>query len=166
MSSKDKSILVGIITASHGLKGEVVVKSFTNPALNICQLPLINQDKERFEITSARLNASGRVICKTGGANDRQQADGLKGCQLFCLRADLPQLEDEEFYAEDLKGMKVVDSSLNSLGSIKNILNFGAGDIIEIDFNDGKMELFPFTKEIFPIINDDYVVFEGVNGEI
>lgn len=157
----NKLILVGVIAGSHGLKGEVIVKSFTDPVLNICGLSLVSQDKTSFILTNFRLNSKGRIISKINHAHDRQQADALRGCQLFCVQAALPQLEEEEFYAADLKGIKVLDSLYNEIGKVKNILNFGAGDIIEIDFNDGKLELFPFTKEIFPIIAEDYLVLTG-----
>jgi 16S rRNA processing protein RimM len=67
----------------------------------------------------------------------------------------LPETEDEEFYYEDLVGLKVLlDNSKKEFGVIKNVANHGADYIIEIKLPGGdKTEIFAFTKKAFPEIN-------------
>ena len=159
MSTKDDLILVGIIASSHGVKGLVCIKSFTNPATNIIKMKLVNALKENISLKLVSKNAKGQLICQINNITNRNAAEELRGSQLFCEATSLPQLEEDEFYIEKLKGLTVVDSNLKALGQITGIFNFGAGDIIEVKFLDkDKTELFPFTKQFFPVISEDYVV--------
>ena len=74
------------------------------------------------------------------------------------MRASLPKLEEDEFYIADLNHLPVLNQDHKEIGKIKNILNFGAGDIIEIEFLNQTTELLPFNKKFFPLITKDYVV--------
>jgi 16S rRNA processing protein RimM len=49
--------------------------------------------------------------------------------------------------------MEVVDIDRNIIGTIINLYNYGAGDIVEIEFNNKQKELFPFVDEYFPEID-------------
>jgi 16S rRNA processing protein RimM len=76
------------------------------------------------------------------------------------LRSNLPPITTEdEFYIEDLKGLKVIDLSGNHIANITNIANYGGGDIVEVQFiTSGKIEMLPFTKELFPEITKNHAV--------
>lgn len=160
MTKEKNLILVGVISAAHGIKGDVLVKSYTDPVSNIVKLQLIDKNNNPVKLKMLRVNSKGWVICRPTGCNDRNHAETLKGIELYCHKENLPKLLAEEFYFEDLRGLKVIDQSGQTIGIILNIANYGAGDIIEIKFsNDGREEMFPFTKELFPVIEKDYVVF-------
>lgn len=159
MNHNDKLIFVGVISSAHGIKGDVLVKSFTDPAVNICGLSVIDKEGVSFKLKLIRQNSKGDLICKINDIRNRNEIEKLKGVNLFCLRSDLPESEDDdEFYIEDLKELKILNKDHEILGVIKNILNFGAGDIIEVELQDGTSQLFPFTKEIFTKITKEYVI--------
>ncbi|WP_341793811.1 ribosome maturation factor RimM [Rickettsia endosymbiont of Ceutorhynchus obstrictus] len=159
MTLSQNLILVGVITSSHGVQGNVIIKSFTYPAANIAEMKLVNKSGEDINIKLINQNSQGNLICKFNKISNREEAASLKGYKLFCLREVLPELEEDEFYITDLNNLPVFDQSMKPLGKIKNIFNFGAGDLIEIEFLDKKIELLPFTKIFFPIITKDYVVY-------
>lgn len=167
MKSEEKSILVGLIASAHGIKGEAKIRSYTNPAGNICNLSLFTIDGMQIKLKSIKYNQTkNELICKLNSIDNRTDIEMLCGKRLFCLRSDLPELiDDDEFYIEDLKNLPVMDQQNQLIGSIKDVCNFGAGDLIEvglINHNDEKTtiksEFFPFTKEFFPIITREYVV--------
>ena len=88
------------------------------------------------------------------GINDRNQSEELKGTELYITRDSLPELDEENFYINDLLGMSVQNSSGEILGVVENFYNFGAGDIIEIKCDgDKKLKCYSFTKKLFPIID-------------
>lgn len=153
-------ILVGKVLAPHGVKGLVVIKSFTESITNILQLPLVDKNNNRQTIKLISQNSKGNLICKLNEISDRDAAEIAKGLQLFCSRTDLSKPDEDEFYIEDLKGIKLVNKHLQPIGLITGVFNFGAGDIIEIRFNDNSSELLAFTKECFPIINKEYAVLD------
>ena len=168
MTKEKNLILVGVISAAHGIKGDVLVKSYTVPVSNIVKLRLIDKNNNPVKLKMLRVNSKDLVICsRPTGCNDRNHAETLKGIELYCHKENLPKFLAEEFYFEDLRGLKVIDQSGQTLGIILNIANYGAGDIIEIKFsNDGREEMFPFTKELFPVIEKDYVVFASSDFRI
>lgn len=157
MFAQEKLMVMGIILSAQGLKGNIIVKSFTYPALNIMNMRLVNQQRQTIILKLIKQNSKSNLICKFNEINNRTDAEKLKGLKIFSCRSDLPLLEPNEFYIEDLRGLTVVDHTLLPLGKVVNTLNFGAGDIIEIEFLNNKIECFPFTKVFFPTITSQYI---------
>lgn len=160
MDITHKLILVGVISSAHGIKGDVVVKSFTNPVENICALLLTTEQKDDITLRCITIKPNGDLICRLKDVKTRTDAERLRGVKLFTLRANLPEPKEDEFYIEDLKGLSVVNANLERLGIVNAVFNFGASDVIEVKFNDGRVESFPFTKKLFPIITEGYMVLE------
>ena len=169
MATKDKLIFLGVISAAHGIKGEVLIKTFNSNPEKLTELELVDCDHNPVKLNFVRIypkggrkgGQKGGIIAKPEGCNTRSQAEQLAKTKLYCQRDALPSADQDEFYVSDLEGMRVVDMDKNPVGSIVAVHNFGAGDILEIEFTDSskKSEMFPFTKEIFPEITDDHVVF-------
>jgi len=158
MTKQEKLILVGVISSANGIRGDVIVKSYTNPIENIMQLNVTDKNSSPVDLKLIRTNTKERLICSLPNCTDRTQAEAIKGTKLYCTRADLPEPDEEEFYFEDLKQMKVLNESGEEIGIVSNVGNFGAGDIIEVKFNDDQSEeMFPFTEEAFPKIENGYV---------
>ncbi|AFE52788.1 16S rRNA-processing protein RimM [Rickettsia prowazekii str. GvV257] len=158
MNSLKNLILIGVIKSCHGIQGHVILKSFTEPSTKILERTLVNESGANIRIKLISQNAKGELICTFNDIVTRNEAENLKGYKIFCLRTSLPKLEEDEFYIADLNHLQILDQSNKEIGKIKNILNFGAGDIIEIEFLDKTTELLPFNKEFFPIITKDYVI--------
>jgi 16S rRNA processing protein RimM len=156
----NKLIMVGVISSAHGILGQVVVKSFTQPPENIVNLPVFDQDQNAIKLKMMRLQPNGNLICKLENCYTRTEAETLIKKSLYCFRSSLPEiLEEDEFYIEDLQGLKVIDPQGNHIGNITNVANYGGGDIIEVQFiNNEKSEMLPFTKELFPEITKHHVV--------
>lgn len=159
-NADDKLIMVGVISSAHGTVGQIVVKSFTEPSRNIINLSILDWDLNPIKLKIIKVKSNGDLICKLENCNSRTEAENLAKKPLYCLRSSLPEIsEEDEFYIEDLKGLKVLDPQGNHIGNITNVANYGGGDIIEVQFiNSKKLEMFPFTKELFPEITKHYVV--------
>lgn len=162
MNFSENLILVGVIKSCHGIKGHVILKSFTDPTIKIIEKELVNESGEKVSIIPIKQNNKGELICRFNDVNTREEAEGLKGYKIFCLRSNLPELLEDEFYIADLQNLSVLNQDNNKIGKIKNIFNFGAGDIIEVEFLDRVTELLPFNKDFFPVITKDYVVLNYV----
>lgn len=147
-------ILLGVIGAPHGVKGEVRIKAFTGDPLAIAGYgPLTDAKGRRFEIAEAR-TAKEVVIARLKGVTSREAAESLNGVQLFVAREKLPPPDDEdEFLQADLIGCRVVDAAGAMLGTVTSIGNYGAGDLLDIATPDGRTVLLPFTKAFVPKID-------------
>ncbi|MGB7287304.1 MAG: ribosome maturation factor RimM [Salaquimonas sp.] len=142
------------IGAAHGIKGEVRVKSFTDDPLAFGDYGKLHDNQGRkYQVINARVSKTV-VVTRFKSVDTREKAEALNGIELFVDRSILPETEDEdEFYMSDLVGLEAVSPDGEKLGVVKEVYDFGAGDILEIKLENGPLEMFPFTKAIFPQID-------------
>jgi 16S rRNA processing protein RimM len=149
-------ILVGRFGAPHGVGGEVRLYSFTDdPGAIASYRPLLDESGRReFSILRLRPIKHNIFVAKIEGVDDRGRAGALVNSLIYVPRASFPQAGSEEFYYRDLIGLSVITEAGEELGSVANVLNFGAGDIMEIaPARGGEALLLPFTKEVFPRVD-------------
>ena len=148
-------ICVGAIGGAYGVRGEVRVKSFCAVAEDIeTYSPLTSDDgKQTFHLALIRPAKNG-FVARIAEVASKEDADALKGTQLFADRARLPSLPDDEYYHADLIGLQVLDAGGTVLGKVKSVLDHGAGDLLEIK-RPGSSEtvLLPFSLAAVPTVD-------------
>lgn len=154
MTDPDR-ICVGAIAGAFGVAGEVRLKSYCAEPTAIADYgPLYTEDGARsFRITLTRPVAGG-LGARVQGVKTKEEADALRGTQLYADRARLPHLPDDEFYHADLIGLAVQDTGGVALGTVQAVHNHGAGDILEISGPGLKSALMvPFTLVAVPTVD-------------
>lgn len=152
MSAMDR-IVLGRIGAAHGIKGEVRLKSFTEPIEAITDYGMLESpDGDRFEFETVRA-VKGVLIVRFAGVTDRNAAEALNGIDLTIGRDRLPATDDDEFYHSDLIGLEAVDERGRVYGTVVAVQDFGAGDLLEIAPPRGNGAYLPFTRETVPAID-------------
>ncbi|QBR72738.1 16S rRNA processing protein RimM [Beijerinckiaceae bacterium] len=152
---KDR-ILVGRFGAPHGVGGELRLNSFTGvPRAIASYKPLLDATGTRqFSIAALRPLKDGLFVARIAGVNDREGAKALTNVELYVPRQCLPTVEEEEFYLADLIGLSAMNETGEPIGKVVQVVNFGAGDILEIARADGgETLLLPFTKAIVPHVD-------------
>jgi len=121
---------------------------------------LHTRDGRKLVITAFRPGKEGEAVIAFEGVRDRNQAEALKGTELFVDRAALPQTDEDEFYHADLIGLEVRDSEGRVLGKVNALHNFGASDVLEFTRPDGDTVHIAFTKETVPVLNiaDGFII--------
>jgi len=154
MSKLQKPVLMAVIGSAHGTTGEVRVKTFTGDPLALGRYGLLyDQAGRAYGIKSLRLHKTV-VVVRFDGVDTRSAAEALNGTQLFVDRSQLPDdLDDDEFYQEDLIGFKVCTADGDEMGHIRAFFNFGGGDLVELALTGGKNQLIPFSKAAVPEID-------------
>ncbi|HEX2652673.1 MAG TPA: ribosome maturation factor RimM [Xanthobacteraceae bacterium] len=155
--AKDRDqVLVARIGAPHGVRGEVRLWTFTvDPMAILGYGVLCSQDgTQRFEIEAVR-PGKGFLVARLKNVSDRNAAERLTNLDLYVPRDRLPPSDDEEaFYQADLIGLGVDDLGGHRLGTVIAVHNFGAGDLLDVQFDTGGPSvLVPFTKAIVPLID-------------
>src|SRR5882762_1653622 len=99
MAKLQNPVLMAVIGAAHGIKGELRVKTFTGDPLALDGYsPLFSKDGRRFEVMEIRPQGTV-VVVRFKGVGDRNAAEALSGTELFVDRAALSaDLDAEEFY--------------------------------------------------------------------
>jgi len=155
MIDPNRLILLGEIGAAHGIRGEVSIRTFTeNPADIAVYGPLSDKaGKRTFTIAGLRITPK-TVIARFKGVEDRTAAEKLRNIGLYVKRGSLPELEPGAYYHEDLAGLTVVDASGAEVGSVLGVVNYGAGDLVEIARpQERETLLLPFTNAAVPLVD-------------
>lgn len=153
MTKAAHPVQLGIVGAPHGVKGEARVKSFTADPLAIGDYgPLALDDGRTLRFLALRRQGD-MLVARFDGVTTREQAAALTNKALFVDRALLPATDEEEFYHADLVGLEARDLAGGVIGRISGVQDFGAGDILEIRFADGRNAFVPFSKAAVPAVD-------------
>ena len=148
-------VCVGAIGGAFGVRGEVRLKSFcAQPEAIAAYAPLFTEDGSRsFTLRITRSIPNG-FAARLSGIATREEADALRGTELFADRDRLPALPDDEFYHADLIGLCVVDTGGNPLGTVRAVFDHGAGDFLEVHAPGRRAPLLlPFTRAVVPTVD-------------
>jgi 16S rRNA processing protein RimM len=112
-------------------------------------------DGRTLEIIEGRPVKDDMLVVRFAGLADREAVRSLTGQNLIVDRANLPETEDEdEFYHADLIGLRAEDAAGTVHGTIVEIHNHGAGDLLLIALNGTRATaLLPFTREAVPKVD-------------
>ena len=141
---------VGIITGTHGLKGEVKVFPTTNDKERFLDLEdvLLDTGKELLELKVEYCKFFKKfVFVKFEGLDDINEVEQYKRCPLLVTRENAVELEEDEYFVADLLGMTIVDDSGVTIGKLENVIETGANDVYEVLTEDGGRILLPAIKE-------------------
>jgi 16S rRNA processing protein RimM len=148
-------ICVGSIAGAFGVRGEVRLKSFTaDPTAIADYAPLTTLDGSRdFDVVLTGAVKNG-LTARMSGVVTKEDADMLRGTELYVPRDRLPSLPDDEFYHADLVGLLVFDTGGTLLGTVRAVQNHGATDLLEIMGAGLKTTvLLPFTRQAVPTVD-------------
>ncbi len=146
MKSGNK-ILVGKISNPHGIKGWVKVISFTDPIENILSYKKWtisdNQTEKTYCLEDSRIQGN-KIVIKLEGVNNRDDADLLKNLQIEVNRSDLPKLDENSYYWEDLVDFNVIDINGMHVGKVDSLFRTGSNDVLVIINKTKQRLLVPF----------------------
>ena len=167
-TQETKRICLGKITSPHGVKGLVKILPYGEDISLLETLsPLFTGEKSEERVSVTLKSSAGKfMLAEIENCNDRDKADQFRNTELWCLRSDLPEIENEgEFYIEDLINIDAKSPEGNELGKIIAVQNFGSADLLEIKPPVGQSYFIPFKDEYVGDINldENYVII--INAE-
>jgi 16S rRNA processing protein RimM len=158
MSHRDRLVRLGVFGAAQGVRGELRVKSFTADPKAIASYGALTDGAgvRRFALKFVRVMKGDMIVVRVEGVGDRDTAEALTGVELFARRTQFPPPGEGEYYYSDLMGLMAVTREGEILGLVQAILNYGAGDILEIaPEGGGETFLLPFNAAVAPEIDLD-----------
>lgn len=146
----EQFLQVGVITTTHGLKGEVKVFPTTDYPERFEEIKEVLLDTGRnklpLEIQSVRY-FKNLVILKFKGINDINEIEKYKQCSLWVTRENATPLYEDEYYIADLIGCKVFLEDGSKFGELVDVMETGANDVYVVNMTDGKEVLIPAIKD-------------------
>ena len=142
---------VGVITATHGIRGEVKVFPTTDDPERFLDLETVyldtGREKKLLTISSVKFFKQF-VILKFKGIDDINDIERYRGKSLYVTRENAVKLKKDEYFIADLIGLFVENEDGSFQGTLKDVLETGANDVyIVTDQNTGKEVLIPAIKD-------------------
>lgn len=155
------TVEVGRIRRSHGVRGEVVVESFSDtpdrfavgrellvsPALGTEGASGLSGGPRHLTITSVRPHKGVLLVCFEG-IEDRDAVDGLRGALLEVERSQVPEPPEGTYYYFQLVGCRVRDAREGDLGEVADVIEDGGGVLLAVEQVAGESKrrlLVPFV---------------------
>ena len=141
---------VGVITTTHGVRGEVKVFPTTDNAERFLELEYVlldtGRELRRLDIKNVRF-FKNLVILKFDGIDNINDIEKYKGKDLWIPREEAQELCEDEYYIADLQGLNVVLEDGTEFGTLRDVMETGANDVYIIDSNEHGEVLLPAIKE-------------------
>lgn len=152
----EQLLRVGVISNTHGIRGEVKVFPTTDDVNRFEKLKkvILDTGKEHInlEVTGVKF-FKNLVILKFKGIDNINDIERYKGCDLLVTRENAVPLEENEYYIVDLIGCTVITDEGDTLGELVDVMTTGANDVYVVEGEEGKEILLPYTEEC--ILNID-----------
>ena len=158
-------VLIGQITGTFGIKGELKVYSesdfveyrFRKDA------KIFLSDKKEYVISSSRQH-KGNVLITINELYDINLILDKVGMKIYALKDDIPPLEDNEYYLDDLVGLNVINQYEQHLGKVTDVMEMPSGYILEIIDETNNRFLLPFVDEYIEDITEDTIYINEIEG--
>jgi 16S rRNA processing protein RimM len=146
----DDLLRVGVISSTHGIKGEVKVFPTTddNSRFESLKKVILDTGREQMELEIQSVKYfKNMVILKFKGFDNINDIEKYKGKDLLITRDQAVELSPDENFIVDLIGLLVVTDEGEELGTLTDVIKTGANDVYEVTMKNGKEVLLPAIKQ-------------------
>ncbi|MDR1349352.1 MAG: ribosome maturation factor RimM [Zoogloeaceae bacterium] len=154
MTDDSKLLILGRVRAAYGVKGWVKAQTFGDDAaswrkISVWRLAATENGPWR-QREAEECKAQGKdLLIRFADVTDRAGAESLQGCWLAAPRDALPPTDANEFYWDDLIGLKVLNNAGASLGQVAGCIASSAHTVLRVLDDDGETErLLPFVGAV------------------
>ncbi len=150
-----KKILIGKIVNVFGIRGEVKVYNYSGFEDRYENLERIIAEGREIPIEGVR-HHKGMILLKLAGVDSRDEAERLRGKNIFMTEEDLFELPEDTFYIRDLIGMDVCDRERGHIGVMEDVLTDRPQDIYVVKTEDGRSVMIPAVSEFVKNIDAEH----------
>lgn len=151
----EQFLQVGVISSTHGIRGEVKVFPTTDDPLRFKKLKkvLLDTGREQLELEVQSVKFFKQfVIVKFKGIDNINDIEKYKGKGLFVPREDAVPLDEDEYYIADLIGMEVFTED-GRFGVVKDVMETGANEVYIVESDDHGEVLIPAIRQCVLDVN-------------
>ncbi len=147
----EQYLQVGIISSTHGIRGEVKVFPTTDDMRRFKKLKEVllaqkNGEKLPLQIEQVKFFKQF-VILKFCGYDSINDIERFRGLSLYVDREHAVKLDADEYYIADLIDIRVLDEEDREIGTLTDVMQTGANDVYVIRRTDGSELLLPAIKQ-------------------
>ncbi|MDO4296288.1 MAG: ribosome maturation factor RimM [bacterium] len=152
----EEFLRVGVISSTHGIRGEVKVYPTTDDIARFQDLKEVwldtKREKQLLHVTGVKF-FKNMAILRFKEFSDINEIEKYKGCDLLVDRAHAVKLEEGEYFIADLLGLAVVTEDGEAFGTLEDVMQTGANDVYVVRTNEGKEVLLPVIPDCVLDVN-------------
>ncbi len=142
-----EKISIGLVSRPHGIDGKLKVQVFTDDMQNLLNITHVYIKRKEYKCTSVQAY-SNFLLLKLEGIDTANEAEGFRRDEVFIDRAEAHKRDDNEQYIVDLISLDIVDDMDQVYGKVTDVVNYGAGYIIEAKDSSGTEFSFPYLNSV------------------
>jgi 16S rRNA processing protein RimM len=143
--SDSKKILIAKIQAHQGLKGWLKIYSYSETSEKFSKYSyffISNEENNYIQLKVEKIILDKNIKIKFENYNSREELEKYIGKYLYIENDQLDELEENQFYWEELIGLEVYLENDNKIGIVSDIIETGSNDVLVIQGN--KEYLIPY----------------------
>ncbi len=157
---------VGVIMNTHGLKGDLKVKVYSDFDRFIKGNRLyINYKDEYLPVIVKQKSEYGmNILTRFENLEDINLVEKYKGSTIYISEEDQGTLEDGEYYYHELIGLEVINDRADHRGVCIEVREVPQGHLLVVKKDDGKNALIPFRKEFIQGVTKERIIVKEIEG--
>ena len=143
--SDSKKILIAKIQAHQGLKGWLKIYSYSETSEKFSKYSyffISNEENNYIQLKVEKIIFDKNIKIKFENYNSREELEKYIGKYLYIENDQLDELEENQFYWEELIGLEVYLENDDKIGVVSDIIETGSNDVLVIQGN--KEYLIPY----------------------
>lgn len=161
---RQNNIYIGKIINTFGIKGELKIYSESDFIEHRYRKGAkIYIDNKEHIVSSFRIHQN-LVLITIDEIKDINQVLQYVGKDIYAPSNDNPKLEEDEYYLDDLIGLKVYNQHNEYLGTVNDFLDLPQGEVMEILTEKNKKILIPFVDDFIIEITEETIIIEEIEG--
>lgn len=148
--SPDDTLLVGIVVAAFGLRGQVKLRAITNnpEGLRRVRTLYLGPTRKPYQLRSIQQPKPGTLVLTLDGVDGRTAAEDLRGTEVFIRAQDAAPLAEDEYFIHDLYGLLVVAEDGSEIGKVREVLETGANEVLVVTRPGQSDALIPMIRDV------------------
>lgn len=147
-------ICIGKISSAHGVKGLVKIFPLCEDYTLLHGTHFVDETSDKT-LTVTLKNPIGKfILAEIEGITNREDAQLLK-TSLYASRDILPEIADDEIYVDDMIGLIALDGNGETIGTVIDAPDYGAGILLDIKPANGQAFMVPLEHECVGTIDTE-----------
>lgn len=167
-ATTDEFLLVGTIGLAFGIKGQVKLHTVTSRPEHLMRLKTVFLGDKHLptKVRRAAEHKHAIMILTLDGVEDRNRAEELRGTDVYIRQQDAAPLDEGEYFLHDLPGLQVETVAGEVIGTVSEVLETGANDVLVVKRQSGGEALIPMTREVIKSMDlgAKRVIIEPIQG--
>lgn len=155
-------LLIGEITSPFGIHGQVKVRALTDNVEHLrrrIRTVYVGPERREYQLKRVLAHKPGVLVLTLGGVTTRDEADSLRGSEVAIPEREAAPLGEDEYFIHQLYGLKVVDEAGDEIGTVREVMETGANDVLVVA-REGKADA------LIPVIRDVVVSLDIPSGRV